>query len=400
MKHVFKDPGTEDSEQIHWEVRLVRRVHRRMRYVPACDCHAVAGIVTAPGPAKLIPKGMFSTGFWVHLLLEKFLFQRPLYRIRQMLALEGLEVSQGTLTGGLQRIGTLLEPLYGRILQRSRTAGHWHMDETRWMVFAEVEGKVGHRWWLWVVVTTDTCVYLLDPWRCSDVPRNFLGEDAEGIISADRYSAYKTLGEKIRIAFCWGHVRRDFMKVRDGYRKLRAWGRSWVERIGEIYRLNDQRLEVLSNPEAFSTAEKALRDALTSMEQARESELAEMTLHPASRKVLKSLGNHWEGLMLFVDHPQIPMDNNEAERRLRNPVLGRKNYYGSGSIWSGMLSAMLFTIFQTLLKNNLDPQKWLLAYFQVCAENGGRAPENIESFLPWNLSEPQKRSWHYPRSPP
>jgi len=61
--------------------------------------------VTAPVPAKLIPKGLFSTGFWVQLLLEKFLFQRPLYRIRQRLALDGLSVSQGTLTGGLQRIG-------------------------------------------------------------------------------------------------------------------------------------------------------------------------------------------------------------------------------------------------------------------------------------------------------
>ena len=98
-------PGTEDSEEIHWDVRLVRRVHRRARYVPTCHCPGVPGIVTAPGPAKLIPKGMFSTSFWVHLLLEKFLFQRPLYRIRHVLALEGLAVSQGTLTGGLRRMG-------------------------------------------------------------------------------------------------------------------------------------------------------------------------------------------------------------------------------------------------------------------------------------------------------
>jgi len=78
--------GTEDSELIDWEVRLVRRIHRRTRYRPTCNCRVVPGIVTAPGPAKLIPKGMFSTGFWVRILLEKFLFQRPLYRVRQALA--------------------------------------------------------------------------------------------------------------------------------------------------------------------------------------------------------------------------------------------------------------------------------------------------------------------------
>ncbi len=70
-------------------------------------------------------------------------------------------------------------------------------------------------------------------------------------INADRYSAYKALGLKIRIAFCWSHVRRDYVRVRDGYRRLRRWGEAWVTRINELFTLNDQRLAVLSNSEAF-----------------------------------------------------------------------------------------------------------------------------------------------------
>ncbi|GFP19135.1 hypothetical protein HKBW3S03_00639, partial [Candidatus Hakubella thermalkaliphila] len=69
-------------------------------------------------------------------------------------------------------------------------------------------------------------------------------------------------------------------------------------------------------------------------------------------------------------------------------------------IWSGLLTAATFTIFQTLLLNHIDPQKYLLAYFEAGAENGGRPPENIESFLPWNLSAQQKAVWRYPRSSP
>ena len=137
--------SSEDSEEIHWEVRVIRRVHKRRRYRPSCRCGVLAGIITAPVVAKVIRKGGFSTGFWVQVLLEKFLFQRPLYRVRQRLALEGLSVSQGTLTGGLQRLGELLQPLYTRILEHSRSAVHWQMDETRWMVFAEVEGKQKHQ---------------------------------------------------------------------------------------------------------------------------------------------------------------------------------------------------------------------------------------------------------------
>jgi transposase len=389
-------PGTEDSEQIEWEIVLYRHIHKRIRYVPTCDCQVISGIVTAPGPAKLIPKGMFATSFWVRLLMEKFLFQRPLHRVRKVLALEGLCVSQGTLTGGLQRIGELLQPVYTRILERSRRAKHWKMDETRWLVFEEVEGKDGHRWWLWVVITDDTVAYLLEPTRSSKVPSNHLGEDPTGIINADRYSVYKALGANILVAFCWSHVRRDFIRVRDGYRKLRRWGEAWVTRINELFALNDQRLAVLSDPQAFQEKDWALRDAVEAMAKQRDRELEDPDLRKPARKALESLRNHWEGCTLFVDRPEIPMDNNEAERRLRDPAVGRKNYYGSGSVWSGALTAICFTIFQTLLKNGVDPKKWFFAYFEACAQSGGRVPENFDEFMPWSLSKEQKESWRCP----
>ena len=393
-------PSTEDSEEIHWEVRVIRRVHKRQRYRCTCDCHAVPGVVTAPVPAKLIPKGMFSTGFWVQLLLEKFLFQRPLYRIRQRLALEGLDVSQGTLTGGLQRLGVLLQPLYTRILERSRAANHWKMDETRWMVFAEVDGKEGHQWWLWVVVTGDTCAYLLDPSRSSAVPKQHLGEAAEGILNVDRYSAYKALGEKIRLAFCWSHIRRDFVRIEEGYKKLHSWAEGWVQRINALFHQNKQRLAVRSDGEAFAWEDQLLRAAVNSMEEQRERELADPTLHPKQKKALESLRTHWDGAILFVDHPDVPMDNNESESCLRNPVVGRKNYYGSGAVWSGLLAAMSFTVFQTYLRNHIDPQQFLLAFFEACAQHGGLPPEDLDEWLPWNLSEEQKRAWSYPKQPP
>ncbi|NIM47893.1 MAG: transposase, partial [Gemmatimonadales bacterium] len=114
-----------------------------------------------------------------------------------------------------------------------------------------------------------------------------------------------------------------------------------------------------------------MREAVEAMAAQRDRELADPTLHPAAGKALTSLRNHWEGCILFVDHPEIPMDNNESERRLRDPAVGRKNYYGSGSVWSGMLTAIVFTICQTLLQNGIDPQRWFVAYFEACAQNGG-----------------------------
>ncbi len=386
-------PGTEDSEEIDWELRLVRRVHKRKRYRRACHCAGVPGIVTAPVPPKLIPKGKFSTEFWARLLEQKYLFQIPLHRILKMLELEGGHFAQGTITDSLKRIGALIEPLYARILEHSRNARHWHMDETGWKVFEEVEGKKGLKWWLWIVVTRDTCVYLLDPSRSGDVPRTFLGERPEGIISADRYVAYKgLLSALLFIAYCWAHVRRDFCRLRDGYGALRGWATGWVKRIDALFHCNAQRIQTRSNAAAFDEQDRALREQMEDMARVRDEELADPSLHPAARKVLQSLERHWDGLEIFVENPDIPMDNNTAERGLRNPVVGRKNYSGSGSVWSGMFSAMMFTVFQTLLLNNVNPHRFLMAYFNECARNKGSPPEVLDDFLPWRFGRDDEKA--------
>lgn len=394
-------PVTQDSEDIHYEIRLIRRIHKRKCYVPTCNCQVVPGIVAALPPARLIPKGMFSVGFWSHILAEKFLFQRPLYRILQTLATEGLDISPGTITGGLEKIKDMVYPLYTRLLERSRKAKHWHMDETRWMIFIAADGKTGYRWWLWVVVTKDTVVYILDSSRSARVPKDHLGANPQGIISADRYSAYKALLSKnLLIAFCWAHVRRDFIRIQDSRKELRGWAKEWINRINELFHLNNQRLKVILDKDKFQTANRLLGKAMNSLRKTYVKELKSKDLHPLTRKTLESLSDHWSGLSIFLGHPEIPMDNNLSERKLREPVLGRKNYYGCGSQWSADLTAALFTIFQTARLNHLNPKEFLKAYLEACAQNQGKPPDNIDDYLPWNLSEKQKSAWQYPQGPP
>ncbi|MCP4043092.1 MAG: transposase [Gammaproteobacteria bacterium] len=86
--------------------------------------------------------------------------------------------------------------------------------------------------------------------------------------------------------------------------------------------------------------------------------------------------NHWQELTLFLQNPEVPLDNNIAENAIRGPVNGRKGYYGSGSIWSAESAAMLFSILQTLVLWDINPRHWLSSYLNACAENGG-FPEHV-----------------------
>ena len=114
-------------------------------------------------------------------------------------------------------------------------------------------------------------------------------------------------------------------------------------------------------------------------------ELADEKLRSPCRTALASLLDHWDGLTLFVNDARIPLDNNYGERLIRDPAVGRKNYYGSGSEWSGRLAMRLFSIFATLKLWNINPRRWLMLYLEACANSGGKAPTDVSEFLPWNM---------------
>lgn len=389
--------GTEDSTILEVEVKAYRRLVRRHRYRPTCDCGVHPGLITAPPAPRVIPKSMVGVSLWVTVLLDKYLFYRPTYRLLADLRTHGLDLSLGTLTDGLQRLVPLFEPVYEALAAHSRDQRLWHADETRWQVFVTQEGKVGYRWYLWVFHAAEVVVFVLAAGRNHEVPEDSLGPDAAGIMVVDRYKAYQAIDQVkngvIVLAFCWAHVRRDFLAVARSWPEQQEWALGWVERIGEIYRLNDVRREVWEEEAAFAAADPPLRQAVTALGKQGEAELEQPDLHPARRKVLQSLGVHWTGLTVFVEHPEVPMDNNTAERSQRGPVVGRKNYYGSGAVWAGQLATMLFSLLQTLCLWGLNPRSWLTAYLTACAEAGGKVPENVERFLPWYLSDQQKAQW-------
>jgi transposase len=251
---------------------------------------------------------------------------------------------------------------------------------------------------LWAFHSAAVVAFVLAAGRSHDVPAEPFGPvEGGGILVVDRYKAYQAI-DKVKsglivLAFCWAHVRRDFLRLARSWPDQESWALGWVAEIGTLYHLNGARLKVRRDTAAFAAADSALRAAVTSFGGRGEEQLRDPDVHPARRAVLEGLGDHGSGLTVFVAHPEVPMDNNTAERSERGPVVGRKNYYGSGSVWSGELAAMRFSLFQTLCLWGLNPRRWLSASLAACAEAFGRAPAEVDRFLPWDLSPDQRREW-------
>ena len=113
-------------------------------------------------------------------------------------------------------------------------------------------------------------------------------------------------------------------------------------------------------------------------------------------KALRSLRNHREGLSVFVDRPQVPLDNNKAERFLRGPSIGRGLSFGSDSEGGARFTAIMYSVLGTLSMNGIDVLRWLEAWLTACAENARQPPDDLSPWLPWSMSEERRRAFTAP----
>jgi len=384
----YRAMASEKSHTVEVSVRAYRRKHVRKKVGHFCKKKNKWVTKRAKGLQRLFRHSRYGISFWVFLLNGKFSLFIPVNRLCILLAQKGLEVSPGTIAGGFKRILRLIKPLIDEIKRYSREdKSHWHIDDTGWKVFVKVEGKDGYGWYLWVFKSDDVCVFLVNPSRSREVPRSHL-KDSVGVVNCDRLPANKKINEFLIYAYCWVHERRHLRELHISYPELRAICDVFLNLISKLFHLNRQRLLSEEGSVEWQTAETALSEALDHIKTLSLEHLKDPQIHPELRRVLKGIVSDWDGLFTFFELPHIPPDNNAAERAIRGPVKGRKDFYGSGSKESAALAASMFSLDATLQLNNMNLEEFLTEYLEACAANGGNPPPNAISFLPWHRKPP------------
>ena len=390
-------------KKVTWYIEcIIRRTYK----APAdCDVDAPK-IITAPMPGKLIPQGKYASEVWVDILIDKYQQHVPVQRQIFAAQQDGINLIPGTVFGSLKTIyETHLKPLYEQLIVELQKGGRWHADETRWYMLCDAMKKL---WYMWGFISEKVTVFVLDATRSASVPaETLLGiddlagikepvvipEEKMKILNVDRYSAYKALANLglLILAFCWAHVRRDFTDIVKKYPKnikLVKWSEKWLVKIAGLYKINNKRVKHPPGSKLFLEYDTKLRKAIDKMEKeiAVELSMDEDHVHEARFKAMESIKNHWDGLTVFLDNPEIPMDNNRMENGIRPCALGRNNYIGNHSEWGGELSACMYSIIQTCKQNNINPKTYLQYYFKKSIGMKGKmSGEEISSVLPCNL---------------
>ena len=346
--------GELSSTVIEIEVKAHIRRIVRLRYRRGCDCASSPLEVAAPPVPRLFPRTPYGTTVWARILFERFACFRPLRRVAAWLTDQGLAIAPGTVAGSVPRFLPLFEPLAKAILAHQNEMAVRHGDETGWRIQSLSETGRSRRAWLWISVSAEAVYFLIDPSRSAEVAMELFGS-VKGIVVlvCDRYAAYgkmaRELDGKVILCWCWVHQRRDFIECAAGQAKLTQWCEGWIERIASVYRLNEARLEHYDpglerqTPE-FDAAQGELKKAVDGLFAHAERKLAALPAKAREGKALRSLLKHREGLSVFVGKPQVPMDNNAAERGLRGAVIGRRLSFGSDSEKGADFTAIMYSV--------------------------------------------------------
>jgi hypothetical protein len=224
----------------------------------------------------------------------------------------------------------------------------------------------GVNYWMWVATSQEVCVLFLAPTRSSAEVKSLLGEDFNGILSSDCWSAY-TPQQALAKQKCLAHIERELKSLESSHHQA---NRRFAQQVFPI--LHEAREAYNQYHDGQLTQEQLETQRIVS-----EAKLTTVLDNPPkggwafdSQKLANRFKQYWNDWFTFLSHPQVKPDNNDAERSLRPVVVHRKVSGGARSHWGGQLVAMMFSFLETMRLQGRNPVAELFERLT----NGGRSP--------------------------
>ncbi len=337
------------------ERRYVKEIHRKFKFKLKEELSAEKDvIVTAPGPAELL-KGMnYTVDFVAAVIADKYISHMPLERqTREMESLGLIGMKTSTLSRMAALGAAALEPIQNEILVEDLLKSDLalHLDETPW----KIQNRNEKDGFMWVISNRYGSYYFFKPTRSGQVLKEKLG-GYKGPALTDGFSGYNVLAElKIPQGYCWAHVRREFLPLESHDPSVKPI----LDLIDELFAIERQIKSLKDVGKIRAEKSKPIIERLKSV-LIEESPPHKSRPGSQKRKAIEYALKRWDGLMLFLTEPKLPLSNNEAERTIRHAVVGRKNYYGSGNHTGAETAATLFTVIESCKKNDVDPRTFLI----------------------------------------
>jgi transposase len=358
--------GTETTPQLDYRpASLFVRDHIEHKYAcPCCSKQGTPQFAAAHKPEQPLGKGSPGAGLLAFIIVTKYFDHLPLYRQEALFERQGLELPRSTTCDWLAGCARCLEPLYDVLkLSVLQSKVLWTDDTPVKLQGGEPDATKQSRLWVYLGDAQQPFnVFDFTPNRQRDGPQQFL-KNYSGYLQADAFSGYDALylpavdtGQaRIQEVACNAHARRKFYEARGSDATRAHQALAYYAQLYEIERqAKDQTPEVrvhmrrdLAVPilaQMHSWLEAQHKDVLP------KSKIAEAITYAL---------NQWTALCRYTEASALTIDNNVAEREMKQIAIGRKNWLFFGSPQGGKTAAILYTFTSTCRRLGVEPWAYL-----------------------------------------
>ena len=350
---------------------------------PSATASAVE-VVAAAMPAQPIAKGLPGPGLLAHLIVSKYTDHLPLHRLERIYERQGVFLHRSTLSDWLGACADLLRPLYERMVAVVLASRAMHTDDTA----VKMQELVTHRLstarlWVYRGDAEHPCnVFDFTPNRKRDGPQRFLA-DYRGYLHADAFSGYdglylpdaRTAAARIVEVACNAHARRKFYEARDTDALRAHQALAYYRQLYELERAAKD----FSDEQRLQMRQELAVPILERFHRWLEAQRPEVLPKSPLGEALGYALNNWTALARYTEAGFLTIDNNVAEREMKQIAIGRKNWLSVGSPRGGQTAAVLLSFMSTCRRLGVEPWSYLR---DVLTRLPAAAAAVVEGLLP------------------
>lgn len=387
----MRDLGEEITEQLT-VIPAQYRVKRHVRKKYACrDCGKV---VTTSMSKSMVPGSSYaSPEFLSHVACYKYQFGLPFYRQETIFEQSGLPFNRTTLANLMNTCADQLTPLIQALKDELLRQKIIHADETTIQVLKEEGRKAQSQSYLWHYRSAASAahqVVLFDyqKTRAGEHPRTYLN-GFKGYLHVDGYSGYNHIPDTQRVG-CMAHVRRKFVEatkaIPEGHGEY-SHAKYAIDTIGVLYgierKLTDQPPKI-----KFEARQQESIPILLKFKKWLDDMKPKVLPKSALGKAIHYAVEQWSTLLRYAENGGLSIDNNIAEREIKQVVIGRKNWLFADTADGAYTNAVMYSLVQTARANGLDPYAYLQHVFALLPNM--KTAEEVIDLLPWKIQIAKK----------
>ena len=280
--------------------------------------------VIAPLPEMIIPKGMASESLLADILIDKYVYHLPFYRVIQKYKELGVLLSDSTIGDWFNAVCSKLRPLYDKLRERIMSSDYIQVDESTLPVIDNEKHRAvkGYIWAVRDAVCGDVYFHYDMGSRGGDTARKLIG-GYRGTIQTDGYEVYEAYegAPGKRMIGCWAHARRKFVEALDEDKKHSSEALVY---IGKLYGIEKEMQEAGLDHDAIrKRRQEESYKIIQEFENWMNSVSGRFTPKSRMGKALVYTYTLLPRLSRYVLDGRYNIDNNGVENAIRPLAIGR-----------------------------------------------------------------------------